>query len=538
VRPRLLHAEHDPALDEAAPLEGRRLEHDLELEALFDAMARGDRTIAAVAPRILLDPLRDREAIRARQRMLRSCLEHPDVVRSLYAISVRTLERRKKMYWGLVRRPDAVVHHGIELVNLYAKAFRELRGVADSHAERVGPGGLGTFLAMARRELDEAFLAELDGHLKALRFQAGVRVSARLGGGNAGTGYVLERPALARPSALHGLVRWWRSLRASEPTAYTYRLNAHDDSGVRALADLQARGLARTASAVAAACDDLLWFFRQLRGELAFYVGCLNLHDRLAAQDSPVCFPEPRDAAEGARTASGLYDVNLALTVGRGVVGNDLTADGAHLIVITGANQGGKTTFLRSLGTAQLMMQAGMFVSARSFRSSITPGLFTHFTREEDVAMRSGRLDEELARLDEIVSALTPGATLLLNESFASTNEREGSELAEGIVRALTESGVRIVFVTHLSEFARAAYERRSSGTLFLRAERRPDGTRTFRMPEGAPLRTSHGADLYRSVFGAAPGAGADGATARPGAGPAAPPTPSPGRTAEPARGD
>jgi DNA mismatch repair ATPase MutS len=141
-------------------------------------------------------------------------------------------------------------------------------------------------------------------------------------------------------------------------------------------------------------------------------------------------------------------------------------------------------------------------VPARAFRASVAAGVYTHFTREEDAEMRRGRLDEELSRLEGIVGAVRPGSLLLLNESFASTNEREGSELATGIVRALTEAGVRIGFVTHLSQFARELHDEGRPGALFLRAERLPDGTRTFRMVEGAPLRTSHGADLMGAGVG------------------------------------
>ena len=503
MRPRLLHPTRDVALAGPASQERRDLVQDLELQTLIDAMANGDGTIARVAGRVLVDPLTDVDAIRYRQEVLRACLERPDVPRTLYAIAVHTLERRKKVYWGLVRRTDAIVHHGIELINLYHHAFRQLRGIADAEAGRLGSDGMGAFLATLRRELDDPFLAELSGHLKALRFRAGVRMSARLGPGNAGSEYVLERPALRRPAATTRLVAWLRDLLGTNPHSYTYRLPPHEDTGLRALSQIQARGLGRTAQAIAQACEDLLWLFRQLRGELAFYVGCINLHERLGSIGAPICFPEPLASANDVRSARDLHDPSLALTVGHPVVGNDIDADGADLIVITGANQGGKTTFLRSVGSAQLMMQSGMFVPARTFRSSVTSGLFTHFTREEDSAMRRGKLDDELARLDDIVSAVTPGATLLLNESFASTNAREGSELAGGIVRALTEAGVRIVFVTHLTRFARDLFEERRPKTLFLQAERRSDGTRTFRMIEGAPARTSHGSDLYPDAFGA-----------------------------------
>jgi DNA mismatch repair ATPase MutS len=91
----------------------------------------------------------------------------------------------------------------------------------------------------------------------------------------------------------------------------------------------------------------------------------------------------------------------------------------------------------------------------------------------------------------------------LCNESFAATNEREGSEIARQIVSALLEKGIKVVFVTHLSAFARLFYEREGGNAIFLRAERLPDGTRTFRLKEAKPLETSYGIDLYHKIFGA-----------------------------------
>ena len=73
------------------------------------------------------------------------------------------------------------------------------------------------------------------------------------------------------------------------------------------------------------------------------------------------------------------------------------------MIVITGANEGGKSTFLRSVGAAQLMMQAGMFVAAETFGANVRDGVFTHFNREEDATLTRGRLEEELARMSAIV---------------------------------------------------------------------------------------------------------------------------------------
>ena len=104
--------------------------------------------------------------------------------------------------------------------------------------------------------------------------------------------------------------------------------------------------------------------------------------------------------------------------------------------------------------------------------------------------------------MSAITDRVRPGGLLLCNESFASTNEREGSQIAREIIRAMTEAGIRIVFVTHLYDLAESIHESGDTTVLFLRAQREPDGTRTYRLPAGAPLPTSYGEDLYLETFG------------------------------------
>ena len=171
------------------------------------------------------------------------------------------------------------------------------------------------------------------------------------------------------------------------------------------------------------------------------------------------------------------------------------------MLIITGANQGGKSTCLRAIGLARLMMQAGLFVPARSLRASISSGVFTHYKREEDAGMDSGKLDEELSRMSLIVDQIRPGGLLQCNESFASTNEREGTQIADEIIRALLDRDVTVVFVTHLFDLAHRWHARGQDGVLFLRAERKADGGRTFRIIPGEPLPTSYGEDVYRRIF-------------------------------------
>lgn len=147
------------------------------------------------------------------------------------------------------------------------------------------------------------------------------------------------------------------------------------------------------------------------------------------------------------------------------------------------------------------MMQCGMFVTAESFSADVCRGLFTHYKREEDATMKSGKLDEELSRMSDLVDALTPDSLLLLNESFAATNEREGSEIARQVVCTLLDMRIKIFFVTHLYDFARHLAGEKTDNVLFLRAERCDDGRRTFRLLPGEPLETSFGEDLYERIF-------------------------------------
>jgi DNA mismatch repair ATPase MutS len=301
-------------------------------------------------------------------------------------------------------------------------------------------------------------------------------------------------------------------LKAPRPPAYTFHLAPRDEAGAKALGELTDRGLNLVANALAQSNDHILSFFTMLRTEVAFYIGCLNLREQLAKKGLPISFPTPAPLSERKLTFNGLYDLCLTFSTDRRVVGNDLNADDRDFVIVTGANQGGKTTFLRSLGLAQLTMQCGMFVPAESFSANLCAHVFTHYRREEDASMRSGKLDEELNRCSAIVDQIRPDALLLFNESFASTNEREGSEIARQITSALLERRVKIAFVTHLYDFAHSVYDKNVGTTIFLRAERQADGGRTFKLLEGEPLQTSYGEDLYNEIFDATADPGPPGA--------------------------
>jgi MutS domain V len=476
------------------PFGADALVQDLELETLLQAMARGDALLLQVARCALLAGLGDPDGILYRQRVLADCLEHPEAVRRIFEVAGDAGRSVKKVHLGWFRdSPDSILHRSVKVLEILLESLRTLRGAVDEHAAGLRSEGFTRFCAMIAEELDDDYLATVEYHLGELRFRRGVLLSAGLGAGNTGIHHTV-RTARER--------RWTERLAVRNRTAHSFRIPDRDENGFRALGELRGRGINSVANALAQSTDHILGFFAMLQTELAFYVGCLNLHEQLTGRGEPVCLPVPAGPGTPVLTARGLYDPCLALSTEAPVRGNDVDGDGMALVVITGANQGGKSTFLRSAGVAQLMLQCGMFVAAESYTANVCDGVFTHFTREEDATMRSGKLDEELSRMSEIADAIAPGSMLLCNESFAATNEREGSEIARQVVRALVERGVRVFFVTHLYDLAHGFCVDPPAPTLFLRAERGPDGRRTHRLVEGDPLPTSHGEDSYRKVFG------------------------------------
>ena len=498
----LMYPDRDFDLERDLPPNESDLSSDLELEILLRAMAGGDKFLFDVARHGLHSGLASPAEIVYRQRVLADCIAQPAVVRDLYDVAVAAITGERHLFgWTLRDSPDSVLYRARQAMQLYLDMFRRLRGITDAQAASFGSGGFTRFFAMLTRELADEYLAEVDAQIGELEFRRGTLISATPGPGGKGAGYLLRR---------HPEQGWRDRIPGLNRSGYTFYVPERDEGGMRALSDLTSRGVNSTSSALAQSADHVRSFFEMLRAELGFYLSCLNLRDRLTAKGGPVCFPDPDSpvlvgAGHARLSARGLYDGSLALSLDDGqAIGNDLDADGKQLIMITGANQGGKSTFLRSIGQAYLMMQAGMFVPASSFAASASTGVFTHFKREEDVTMEMGKLDEELDRMSVIAGQITSGCLLLCNESFASTNEREGSEIGRQVIHALTEDGIRIVFVTHLYDLAERYYTQHDPAALFLRAERQPDAHRTFRLLVGEPLPTSYGQDLYQQVFGAA----------------------------------
>ena len=494
MRVHLAHPDHDLDVGAGPTAGADTLATDLGLQVLLHAMAGGDQYLADVAGTTLMASLQEPGEIGYRQAVLSDVLQHTNVVRGLYDVAVTALGREREFWIYSKRSPESLLRRSTALMRAYVEYLRQLREMAREHSTAFTSPGFQRLFAELLTELDDAYLASVDEQLRRLQFRGGIILSATLGTTNLDTRYTLRRRAGPRG--------WRERIGLEKGETHTWELDPRDAGGAEALEALRGRGIALAARAIGESADHVRRYFAQLRAELAFYLGCSNLRDRLEAKGLPTCFPEPVVGRGPTLEARGLYDPSLSLVLdSEPVVGSDVEAKGTPLLVITGANRGGKSTFLRSLGLAQLMMQAGMFVAADAFRADLRCGVFTHFKQEEDRALRSGKLDEELARMSAIVDQLCPGSLVLLNESFAATNEREGAEIGCQIVRALLENGVKVGYVTHMFDLATRLQAEHRHEASFLRAERLPDGTRTFRIVAGEALPTSHGRDLYGRIF-------------------------------------
>jgi hypothetical protein len=495
----LMHPSEDFKVGTELPPESDALVDDLGLDTMFEAMAGGDKFVLAVAKAAVLAPRVRRDEIVYRQQALNDCLTHPGFVQQVYSIATEALDGHKKLtFWGLTNSPETLRYYSVQALEILLAHLGRLRHLADENGQDMASPAFAQLCSMLSSELDDSYLKALEGHLNELTLARGLVMSAQLGRANKGTGYMLHKT----PPALGLRDRLYKRTESS----YSFSVPDRDDNDLRALAELQMRGINIAANALAQSVDHILGFFSSLRTELAFYIGCLNLRTALIALGHPVCTPVPLAAENGGLYAEGLYDPCLSLAMDGATVGNDLNANGKTLVVLTGANRGGKSTLLRAVGLAHLMMQCGMFVAARSFTTGVCRRVFSHFKRNEDASMEHGKLEEELARMSVTVSDISPGCLFLCNEPFASTNEREGSEIGRQVFLTLAGAGVKVFVVTHLFDLAESLYQKGLGHALFLRAPRQA-GAQPFKIVEGAPEPTAYGEDVYTRIFGTFPAA-------------------------------
>ncbi len=201
-------------------------------------------------------------------------------------------------------------------------------------------------------------------------------------------------------------------------------------------------------------------FILRLLPEFQLLTKGAELIRELEARGISLVYPEIAPPEAKVFRAKELKNPMIALRIEGDVIGNDFSFDeSAMLYVLTGPNRGGKSVITCAVGQAQLMAQLGMPVASASAAISPADGVFTHFPSGSEDTVEKGRLGEECARLEEILSRVKQGSLVLLDESLSSTGSFEGSFIAAEVLAGLSVLGARGIFSTHLHELAASVGE-------------------------------------------------------------------------------
>jgi DNA mismatch repair ATPase MutS len=212
--------------------------------------------------------------------------------------------------------------------------------------------------------------------------------------------------------------------------------------------NLMERGVLNMYSVISAINYHILNFCGKLTRQLLFYSAAIKIVNFSKLIGCNIIYPQFQSKVIKAKA---LYDFGLlvAYRSDKEIIPNDFLEENDEFFIISGANQGGKTTFLKSIGIAQLFSQNGLPVFAKEYDCPVYKSIISHFPNDEDEALSHGKLAEEMTRFHDTLPLMKDNALVLLNESFATTTEKEGYEIIIDVLKALSKVRPSLFFVTH-----------------------------------------------------------------------------------------
>jgi hypothetical protein len=238
--------------------------------------------------------------------------------------------------------------------------------------------------------------------------------------------------------------------------------------------------------------------------EVQFYLAYLEFIAPLKAAGLPFCYPQVDDSSKQVM-GRNVFDLALAAKLVKKrapVVPNDFDLSGAErIIVVSGPNQGGKTTFARTFGQLHHLAALGCPVPGSSARLLLCDQLFTHFEHGENLSDLSGKLHDDLVRVRHILDHATPASVVVMNEVFTSTTLSDAVLLGTRTLNAIIERDLLCVCVTFVDELASLG-----ASTVSMVAAVDPDdpATRTYRIVRAPAAGVSYAlalADKHRLTY-------------------------------------
>lgn len=473
---------------------------DLKLDLLLEAVSENDHYLKALFKKLFLNPSVHTKEIKMRQEILSDAIHYQQFFKRVYHLSTNAIEEINN--YGDTSHPgyDKIIPEAkkiltqcnIAFINLsHLEAFLE---VITNYTASFSSPSLNEFIRQTQKKYTKTFLDEAAKILKELLELKGL--SEITIGGHPGFGLKLREVRLHTITGSNKAAVKNKNKGFEKADAVILLDNPVLINNSQEIINSSLVWILKTLSDFN---RDLHDFFETVQEMFGFYAGAINLYHKIAEAEEIICFPEFLD--EKGYNFTSLKDVGLVLKTQGPVVGNSFSFSGKNLCMITGANQGGKTTFLRSIGLAQLMAQCGLFVTASAFSCYLYSGIFTHFTDEEDRELRTGLLEQELQRLHNIIPLLDKDSLILMNEPFSTTTEYGAGYLAEEITAAFRYYGILTFFVTHLYQFAHKLYGETPKDCVFLRAGRAVDGSRSFLIEYGEPVKSGFALDLYHQIL-------------------------------------
>ncbi|WOO39068.1 hypothetical protein R2R35_11460 [Anaerocolumna sp. AGMB13020] len=483
--------------------DSKLLLRDLKLEQLLDVISDGDEELRKISSKQLMLPATQKTELLKRHSVLRDAIKHPALFYEIYHSSCQALDKiqtyddsTKLKYNYIISVPKKIltqVETALAALTYLEDISGRLRRENNFTAEV-----LLSFCHEFTGYYTEHFLKEVQTFLQSLsvlKKTDAVSVGAHLGKGLKMTDMSLLRILDSESSSEEkkGLL----SYVLKSDKCYEIRIeNTTIENEVREIIDASLTWILKTVSDFNYTVKHLL---EQLKFQFGFYCGALNLYKFLEGRGIKICFPVFAEDSKVLKV-SELHDLFLVIK-DNSAIANSISYEGVSNYIITGVNQGGKTTFLRSFGTAQLLAQSGYFTPAAQYVCNIYQSIFTHFPEDEDSSLKHGLLEQELLKLHDIITRIAPDSLLLLNETFATTTDYDAAYLAKELLHGIEDSGITCLFVTHNYEFSHSLYRKKHSENVFLRADREESGDRCFRLSEGEPLKTGYALDLYQEVM-------------------------------------